>query len=86
MTLPGFEGAKSDGSSPIVVGNAADSGPSTPRKPGPYGPSADPTVTLSHDLIEKGLEEARSAWIRSGDQNALRRALLKLLHRLEGDE
>ena len=86
MPRAGFETVAEGGSSPLVAGNSADSGPSTPQQPGPSGPSADPTVTLSHDLIEKGLDEARSAWIRSGDQNALRRALLKLLHRLEGDE
>jgi hypothetical protein len=41
---------------------------------------------LSHDSIEKGLADARSAWDRDGDPAALRRALLDLLRQLEDTE
>lgn len=80
----GLESDSEGGSSLIVAGNTADSERLGAQPPGPSGASADPTVTLSHDLIEKRLEEARSAWIRSGDGNALRHALFDLLRQIEG--
>ncbi len=86
MPRAGLEPDKSDGSSPIVPGKAADSGPSDAESTDPCGSSAEPTVTLSHDSIAKGLGDARDAWTRSADPKALRRGLLELLRRLDEDE
>jgi hypothetical protein len=87
MEAAGIEPGPTAQSSQIVAGNSADSRLSDVGSTGSSvqlrDSSGEPTVTLSHDAIEKGLEEARSEWIRSGDQTALRRALLELLRRLE---
>lgn len=61
----------------------ADSEQSDLASPGPCGSSTEPTVTLSHEFISKGLEDVRDDWSRTGDEKAFRRALLDLLRQLE---
>ena len=82
----GLEIAEEGRASPSLTGKAADSGASEAPSPDSSGASTGPPVTLSHDLIGDGLEEARNAWTRAADPKALRRALLELLRRLEGNE
>ncbi len=59
--------------------------PSDAQSLGLSASSTESTVTLSHDFIGKGLEEAREGLTRDGDPTALRRALLELLRLLEGN-
>jgi len=86
-TRAGLEPGCEDRSSLSVVGNSEDSRLSDVMSAGSSlhhrDTSAGPTVTLSHDLIGEGLEDARDAWTRDADPKALRRALLELLRRLE---
>ncbi len=86
MSPTGFEADEGVRSWQALVGKLADSEATVASSPDPSRSSAEPTVTLSHDIIEKALEEARSSWIRSGDTAALRNALLELLRRLEDRE
>ena len=82
----GLETSEEGTSSPSLTGKAAESVASEAPSPVPSGASAGPPVTLSHDLIGEGLENARQTWTRDADPKVLRRALLDLLRRLEGNE
>ena len=86
MSPTGFEPDDGVRAWQTLVGISANPEASDAASPDPRRPSAENTVTLSHELIEKALEEARSSWIRSGDTAALRNALLELLRRLEDRE
>jgi hypothetical protein len=83
----GLEPGSDARSSQSLAGNSPNSQPFDAGSPGSSprnrGSPADLTVTLSHDPIGKGLEDARDAWTRNADPKALRRALLDLLRDLE---
>lgn len=79
----GLEPALAGGSSQVLTGNAADSKASETTQSGPSRPSAESTVTLSHGTISEALEAARAEWLRTGDERALRQALLELIRNLE---
>ena len=79
----GLEPVPDGGSSQILEGKLADSEALQSSEPGPHGSSAESTVTLSHDSINKALENARAEWLRGADPDALREALLEIVRRLE---
>src|SRR5215468_10251948 len=77
---PGSSGRRSS------ADNVANSEAPEPSRPDPRRSSAEFPVTLSHDDIARALEDSRAEWLRSSDPKALRRNLLELLRRLEGDQ
>jgi hypothetical protein len=80
----GLETSEESLSSPVLDRNQADSGQVEAQRAGPGGSFAESGVTVSHDDIRRALDEARHAWARSADREALRKALLALLQRLGG--
>ena len=83
MGEEGLEPAEESRSSQALGGNAANSEAPDVAPAGPSRSSAESTVTLSHDSITEWLEAAHAAWLRTGDEKTLRRALLDLLWYLE---